>query len=280
MLVDTYKNTAEHIACAHSKGLLVMVTTIKTLTRFPVKGLSGQTLDSVQLVSGQGFPGDRKFGFARPDSGFDINNPQPLPKSKFYTLARDASLALLKTEFDDRTGMLSMSTSHETHQFDISTSQGKDKAGEFLKMYLSLPENESPQLYEASPHRFTDVAVVSSEMMNSISIINSESVNKFSESIGVSVDPMRFRGNILISNLTPFAELDMLGKEFSIGNARLKIVKRTRRCPATEVNLETGERDIKTPKLLKQHFDHMDMGVYAEVLAGGTITPGEVVKFN
>ncbi len=255
-----------------------MAMKIEALTRFPIKGLSGQILDSVTLEAGHGFPGDRKFGFARPNSGFDPANPKPLPKGKFYMLARDASLALLGTEYDEDTGMLSLTADDISGRFDIGTAAGKQEASQFLKAYLSLPDEENPQLYEASPHRFTDVSVDSAEMMNAVSIINVDSVDAFARQIGQAVDPRRFRGNIQISGLAPFAELDMVGQEITVGSARLKIVRRTRRCPATEVNLETGERDMKTPRLLREHYSHMDMGVYAEVVQGGVLSVGGAVE--
>jgi len=255
-----------------------MTIKIDALTRYPVKGFSGQTLDSVELAPGHGFPCDRQFGFARPNSGFDPANPKPLPKTKFYMLARDAALALLRTQYSDKNKMLSITSPQNTGQFDIATTEGKNQASQFLKTYLELPDDETPQLYEASPHRFTDVSVVSTQMMNAISIINLDSVQAFSEAIGQEVDPGRFRGNIHLSNLAAFSELDMLDKQLAIGSVRLKIVKRTKRCPATEVDLNTGERNIKTPKRLLENYGHMDMGVYAQVLEGGVISPGDVVE--
>lgn len=255
-----------------------MAIKIDSLTRYPVKGLSGEDLQSVNLKAGQGIPGDRQFGFARPNSGFDPTNPQPLPKTKFYMLARDAELALLSTVFDDATGILSIAATEATGQFDITTPEGKQAASQFLKTYLALPEDEIPQLFEASPHRFTDVSVVSKEMMNAVSLINLNSVREFSSAIGQDIDPRRFRGNLLLSGLAPFAELELVEQQIAIGTTRLKIVKRTKRCPATEVDLNTGERDIKTPKLLLQHYGHMDMGVYAEVIEGGEIAVGDTVE--
>ncbi|MBX2839061.1 MAG: MOSC N-terminal beta barrel domain-containing protein, partial [Gammaproteobacteria bacterium] len=136
-----------------------MIAAIETLTRYPVKGLTGEILNTVTLEPGKGFPGDRRFGFARPDSGFDPANPKPLPKTKFYMLARDASLVKLHTELDESTGTLSLTSSERSGRFDITTDQGKQDASVFLKTYLSLPNDETPQLYEASPHRFTDVSV-------------------------------------------------------------------------------------------------------------------------
>ena len=257
-----------------------MVTTIDELTRYPVKGLSGQSLSSVQLQTGQGFPCDRQFGFARPNSGFDIENPKPLPKSRFYMLARDSALALLNTEYDDVSGILSISGKQTSATFDISTNEGKETASLFLKELLSLPDDETPHLYEASPHRFTDVSVNSVAMMNAVSIINTDSVSEFSKAIGQEVDPNRFRANIQISGLAAFSELDMVGRYITIGDVRLKIVRRTKRCPATEVDLSTGERNMKTPKLLREHYGHMDMGVYAEVIQGGILTEGDALRID
>ncbi|ASJ70693.1 MOSC domain-containing protein [Granulosicoccus antarcticus] len=253
---------------------------IEALNRFPVKGLSAQALDSVILNMGQGFPCDRKFGFARPNSGFDPADPKPLPKTKFYMLARDASLALLSTEYDEESGVLSLSASENSGRFDIGTVDGKQQASQFIKSYLSLSDDETPQLHEASPHRFTDVSVDSTEMMNAVSIINLDSVDAFSKAIGQDVDPNRFRANIQISGLPAFSELEMLGQEISVGSVRLKIVKRTRRCPATEVNLKTGERDIRTPKMLREHYGHLDMGVYAQVKHGGVLSVGGIVELG
>ena len=256
-----------------------MGITIDALTRFPVKGLSGESLESVLLESGKGFPCDRQFGFARANSGFDPNDPKPLPKSKFFMLARDAHLALLSTHYDDETGVLLMSAPQDTGRFDITTSNGRQNASEFLKSYLSLSEEETPHLVEASPHRFTDVSVISTEMMNAVSIINLDSVSDFSKTIAREVDPQRFRGNIHISGLPPFSELEMVEQHIAVGTIRFKIVKRIMRCPATEVNLDTGERDMKTPRLLREHYRHMDMGVYAEVVQGGVISKGDKVEF-
>ena len=256
-----------------------MTAKIDTLIRYPVKGLSGESLNTVQLSPGQGFPCDRQFGFARPNSGFDPNQPRPLPKTKFYMLARDASLVLLSTKFDEQSGVLSMVAPESSGQFEITTEEGRKKASEFLKSYLALPQDELPQLFEAYPHRFTDVSVVSTAMMNAVSLINLDSVQAFSKATGLEVDPRRFRGNIHFAGLAPFSELEMVERQVAIGTVRLKIVSRTQRCPATEVDLTTGERNINVPALLQQNYHHKDMGVYAEVLEGGVIAPDDTIEF-
>ena len=53
---------------------------------------------------------------------------------------------------------------------------------------------------------------------------------------------------------------------------------RTVRCPATQVDLETGERDCDVPRLLREHFGHADLGVHAAVLEGGRVAVGDSLE--
>lgn len=248
---------------------------IKSLFHYPIKGLSAQRLGCVQLTPGEGFPLDRAFGFARPGSGFDPANPRPLPKTRFIVLARDAGLATLQTRYDQVAGTLRIISAVKEAIFEVDRAEGREAAAAFLTHHLGLAPDMQPTLYCAAPHRFTDVSVVSPEMMNAVSLINLDSVEHFATCIGSDVSAARFRGNILFSGIPPMAELDWVGREITIGPARFKIVRRTKRCPATQVNLETGARDLDVPKLLREQFGHSDMGVYAEVLQGGDITPGD-----
>lgn len=70
-----------------------MTGRIVSLARFPIKGLTAEPLEQVTLETGQGFPGDRRWGFARPGSGFDPSDPRPLPKDRFVVLLKEARLA-------------------------------------------------------------------------------------------------------------------------------------------------------------------------------------------
>lgn len=257
-----------------------MTLTLTSLNSYPVKGLNGATMEAVDLTANQGFPLDRTFGFARPGSGFDPDNPAPLPKTKFVVLARDPKLALAQSRYDPATHMLEIRYGAAQGQFDISAQAGRNKAAAFLARQLDLPASETPTLYAAAPHRFTDVSVVSPQMMNAVSLINLESVAAFGDAIGAQIDPARFRGNILFKGASPHSELDWVGRRLRIGDVQLKVVKRTKRCAATQVNLETGARDLEVPALLHKHLGHMDMGVYAEVTHGGRIAPGDEITLD
>ncbi len=58
---------------------------------------------------------------------------------------------------------------------------------------------------------------------------------------------------------------------------RLKIVKRIVRCAATNVDPDTGIRDLAIPHTLMQTYGHADCGVYGEVIAPGEIATGEAL---
>ncbi len=44
------------------------------------------------------------------------------------------------------------------------------------------------------------------------------------------------------------------------------------------MSIRHGGRDLNIPKTLMQTFDHMDCGIYAEVIEGGDIAPGDTLK--
>ena len=245
------------------------------LNRYPIKGLSAEPMDSVGLTAGEGIPGDRLFGFARYNSGFDPANPEPLPKDRFVVLAQEAALAGLRTRFDAGTGILEVDVKGQTNRFDTQSTDGPERAARFLHDVLGLRDPEPPVFVSSSPHRFTDVSVVSPQMMNAISVLNHSSVRDLAARIGQDVHPARFRANVEFDGLAAFAELDSVGATLEFGDVVLRILSRTKRCAATEVNPQTAERDLKVPYLLRKELGHMDMGVYVEVLSSGALQIGQ-----
>jgi hypothetical protein len=121
-------------------------------------------------------------------------------------------------------------------------------------------------------HSFSDVA------KKVVSIINVASVAAIETVAGAPVNPLRFRGNVYVAGWPAWHEFDLLGSELAAGNARLKVVKRIVRCAATEVDPDTGIRDLGIPHTLMQSFGHADCGVYAEVIAGGDIAVGDAIS--
>ena len=109
-----------------------------------------------------------------------------------------------------------------------------------------------------------------------VSLINLASVRELETMIGAPVDPLRFRGNIHVEGLAPWAEFDLVGQILTAPSGlRLKVTKRIERCAATNVDPDTGIRDLEIPKSLMRSYGHFDCGIYAEVLDGGGIETGD-----
>ncbi|MEM6940976.1 MAG: MOSC domain-containing protein [Pseudomonadota bacterium] len=257
-----------------------MAAQISGLFHYPIKGLSAQALDHVTLQQGQGFPMDRMLGFGRHNSGFDPENPRPLPKGRFVVLARDAALATLDTQYDAATHTLRVTHRSESTAYDLADPMAVDVLVRFLAEHVGISSAALPRLHAAAPHRFTDVSVVSPQMMNAVSLLNAESVAAFSKDLGQDISPARFRANLVFEGLPAFAEFDWIGKRVAVGGVAFDVVQRTQRCPATEVNLDTGLRDIDVPKALQRLYGHRDMGVYAHVVQGGEIRLGDALKLG
>ncbi len=254
--------------------------TIVRMNRYPIKGLSPEPLSTINLRAGDGIPGDRLFGFARYNSGFDPRDPKPLRKDRFVVLLNEARLAGLQTKFDAQTQLLEIKHGRKTLHFDMSEPNGQLDAASFLNNTLDLRDPEPPVFVSSHPHRFTDVSVVSPKMMNAISVLNLASVDALSRELNVEIHPARFRANIELDGPPPFSELDSVGSTLAFGDVKLIIISRTKRCAATEVNPQTAERDLKIPFLIRKHLGHMDMGVYAEVQEKGTLNVGQHGKIT
>ena len=98
--------------------------------------------------------------------------------------------------------------------------------------------------------------------------------------MGAAVDPIRFRMNLHLDGWEPGAELELVGRTLTVGPVRLKVLKRTERCAATSVNPDTAERDLNVVKGLHTAYGHTDCGIYAKVLSGGRIAPGDAVTLE
>lgn len=251
---------------------------IRHLYRFPIKGLSAETPEALTLLAGEGIAGDRAVAIARDGERFDPEAPRAMAKTNFLMLMKDEALAQLQTEYRaDQNTLLVRKDGELLLTANLNSSDDRDRLAGFFKTYLS-DESLNPTPVEAPGHKFTDLSVVSPEKMRAVSLINLTSVRAFEADLRRSVDHRRFRGNICYEGEAPWEEFDWLGKTIRIGGAVAKVVKRTKRCPATEVDPETGARDIQVPFELRRLYGHFDMGIYAEINETGEARLGDPVE--
>ncbi|WP_440711379.1 MOSC domain-containing protein [Herbiconiux sp. YIM B11900] len=253
---------------------------VTALAVYPVKGLSAQRLDSVRLNRGEGVPGDRAWALARADGVYRPGTRQPVPKAEFHVLVRDERLAGLQTQLDDGSVLTVSVGGHPVLRADLDTGRGRVQAEEFFARVLDLPPGAEPVVARESGRRFTDVSVVSDAMMNAVSFVNLASVRALEERIGAPVDPFRFRANVYVDGLPAWSERAIVGGRIRVGEVALQATLSTERCAATEVNPDDARRDLPVPRLLQQHFGHVEMGVYGEVREPGIVRIGDAVAWG
>ncbi len=253
---------------------------IAQIRRYPVKGLSAESLEQVQLQPGQGVPHDRRFALAHASAKFDLLKPEWLPKTYFLMLKRDQRLATLETSFDEESGVLSVYRNGEQMaRGDLTAPEGRAEIEDFFADYMKREAKGGPRLLEAPPdHMFSDHRNRVLSLINPASIAELEKVIGAEKVVAAPINPIRFRPNLILDGAAAWAEFQWLDREISIGGARLKVTKRIDRCAATHVDPDTGNRDMNILKALKQGFGHVDMGVYAKVLRGGAVAVGDELK--
>ncbi len=249
---------------------------VTALYRYPVKGLSAEPLARLTLARASGLAFDREYALALGDTIFDPEHPEPLDKGFFLMLRSNAVLAALSTRFDPETGQLTVIRDGATMlDEDLTSAAGRAAVERFFEAYVGPAAKGRPRLVRAADHKFTDGSVISPAFMRAVSLINLASVRALEERTGEAIHPLRFRANIYVDGLEPWAEMDWVGREVSIGGLRLRGLARTPRCAAVDVNPETAARDTHLPRALKRHFGHVDLGLYLEVLADGAVGVGD-----
>jgi uncharacterized protein len=254
---------------------LIQPAQIAGLYRYPVKGLSPEPLPGVVLSAGQTLPADRRYAIENGPSGFDPQAPAWMPKSYFLMLMRNERLAGLQTHFEDDTNLLTVRANGKVAaQGDLETAEGRAAIETFFAANFPRELKGPPKIISSAGHSFSDVA------KKVVSIVNLGSLGAIEGIVGQTVHPLRFRANLYVSGWPAWHEFDLLGQTIAIGEARLKIVKRIVRCAAVNVDPDTAARDLDIPHTLERRFGHADCGVYAEVIAGGSIATGDDVSVS
>ena len=253
-----------------------MRVTTKKLYRYPVKGLTAESMLDATLAPGQGLESDRRFALTlgtMPNAGPTI---KWMPKTAFLSLMKNEKLARLTTRFNDKLGILSIERNGKiVVKGNITSPIGRAMIEEFFSAYMGNEAQGRPKLVECEPR-----ATLSDHSNAVISIINLASIRDLERVTGAEINPGRFRANIYIDGGKPWSEFNWVGKNAKLGSVTLKITERISRCPAINVNPKTGDRDLNLTKDLKRGFKHIDMGVYATVSEVGYVAINDTLEIN
>jgi uncharacterized protein YcbX len=247
---------------------------IQAIYRYPVKGLSPEPIERTHLPVGATVAGDRLYAIENGPSPFDPAAPKHQPKIRYLMLMKNERLARLHTRYDDESHTLAVDyEGKQGARGDLRTEEGRAAIESFFARYCADELRGPPKVLHAPGFSFSDVA------MKVVSIINLASCADLENYTGAPVDPLRFRGNLYVAGWPAWHEFDLLGQEIAVGrDVRIKIVKRIKRCAATDVDPTTGTRDLHIPETLMKAFGHADCGIYGQVVAPGEIAVGDPLR--
>jgi len=246
---------------------------IEYLYRYPVKGLTAEALEVAEVEAGGCIPWDRAFALAQGDALFDPNQPQWLQKANFMCQMKNARIAGLFSFFEPRTGMLAIRAADGSAVVENALSEaGRERIGAFLTAFLGDEARGQPRFHHVSGHSFCD------QRHKVVSLINLASLRDYESKVGARRHRRRFRSNIWFSGAPAWSERSWVGQQLQVGGAVLRVTRPITRCPATEVNPETAERDARPLDELRQLYGHVELGVHAQVVEGGRFAVGDAIE--
>ena len=262
-----------------------MSATISSINYCPVKSVSFQTIEKCEIKKDVGIIGDRIFAFAK---DLDIDKAQLFEKSpeerkgkwnKVLTLKN--SPVLNKYNFLFKENKLTL-TFKDKEILTINASELSERQllsnkivelEDSLKEPIVLMKNEELPFFDTSISNKVD-------FINSVSLLNIQSINDFQKKIVKKVEISRFRGNICIDGVKPWEEQEWVGKIVKINNVSFKVEKKIPRCVAINLKPQTDDNSLNLLQALKKTYNHFDMGIYLTALDDGKIKVGNQIEIN
>jgi uncharacterized protein YcbX len=235
--------------------------------RHPVKAHGREAMGAVDLTEGRCLPYDRHWAVAH-DAAMLM--PGWNPCMNFTRGAKTAALQAINAAWDGAELTL-------THPdlapltFDPDTPSGEAAFLDWVRP-LHAAGRAGPAKLVTAGRGMTDTD------FESISVLNPASNAALGAHLGADLGLDRWRANLWLDGLDPWAEFDLVGQELELGGARLRVVEPIGRCRATMVDCATGRIDHDTLAALQDLQGHTNFGVYAVVTQSGRVQAGDVAK--
>ncbi|GAC1412684.1 MAG: MOSC domain-containing protein [Actinomycetota bacterium] len=273
---------------------------VSALWRYPVKSMIGESVERAH-VSARGLSGDRAFALQDVETGLVASAKNPKRWPAMFTLRATyehespgdqglgaATIALpdgsrIATDNDDAASVLSK------------------LLGRSVRILTSAPSGASAERYDPSIDGFPVAVPDSVDQfalagrapegtffdLAPIHVLTTSSLRAFSAAEpGASIDPRRFRPNIVIdSDGDTFVENDWVGGVIRIGDVRMNVTRAAGRC--VMVTLPQGDlpRDPAVLRATVANSVYRDpgfpavpcAGVYADAIGEGEIAVGDSV---
>jgi len=233
-----------------------IVGRVAALWRFPVKSMAGEPLAEAEL-GWRGIQGDRQYAFLRHGS---------LSRFPWFT-GRDANgLLLYRARYRDP-GDTKLST------IDVTTPEGEHFSLDAPELKARIDEEGGMAVdLVRSGRSFFDAMPVS--------IVTTATHDALDAESGASVDPRRFRINVVIDSDVRESEwgerLLAFGDEDD-GGPRLIVHEPIERCVMVTIDPDTGVRSPGVLKTVVRGFNNR-IGIYASPARCGIIQVGDPVR--
>ena len=262
-----------------------MSAKITSINYCPVKSISFQSLENCKIKKNIGIIGDRIFAFAK---DLDIEQAKLFEESpaerkgkwnKVLTLKNSPALNKYNFIFKDEKLTLTLK---DKEIFSININQSNERKAlsnkiseleSSFKQPITLIKNDNFPFFDTSISKKID-------FVNSVSLLNIQSINDFEKKVNKKIETSIFRGNICIDGLEPWKEREWIGKNIKINNVLFKVEKNIPRCVAINLKPQTDDNSFNLLQLLKKTYNHFDMGVFLTALNDGEISTGDLINFD
>ena len=262
-----------------------MSATITSINYCPVKSVSFQSVGECKIKKNIGITGDRIFAFT---NELDLDQARLIEKNpedrkgkwnKILTLKN--SPVLNKYNFLYEKEKLTL-TINEKKILTINVNEINERqllSDKIIELESSLKKPLFLMKNEEFP--FFDTTISNKvNFVNSVSLLNINSINDFQNKIGTEIEIPRFRGNICIDGIKAWEEREWIGKIIKINNVSFKVEKNIPRCVAINLKPKTDDNSLNLLQSLKKTYNHFDMGIYLNTLEDGKINVGDKIQLS
>jgi uncharacterized protein len=277
---------------SHSPSAQVEAGSVVGLWRYPVKSMMGEELNAAE-VTDRGLVGDRQFAVVDASTGKVAGAKNPRKWGNFFDFRaayveppdRRSKLPAVRltlpdgrvvtSEQPDLAQVLSRTLGREVafaeaqHDRELSGAQ----AEEYWPDIEGLEHRDTVTEWELPAGTFFDLAVV--HLLTTATIERLRALYPEGR-----FEVRRFRPNIVVATAPDqqgFVENDWIGRTLAIGDeVRLRITGPCPRCVMTTLPQGDLPKDAGILRTAAQH-NQANVGVYGEVIAGGTTRRGDPV---
>ncbi|MEO9045879.1 MAG: MOSC domain-containing protein [Gemmatimonadaceae bacterium] len=219
--------------------------------RYPVKSMASEAVDAVE-VSWNGLAGDRRWAFIR----------EGMARSGFpwLTIRENAAMWRYQPRFGDPSEPDTSVTVVRTpagSEMDVVDPALAEELGSGAR---AIKQNRG--IFDTMP----------------VSLITTQTVAHVGCLVGVELDARRFRPNLVIeaSPDSPFQEVEWVGEIIQIGQLKLHVNKRDKRCVMVNVDPATTDQNPAILRAIARECQ-AQLGVYASTVEPGRVAVGDQV---